>query len=339
MLDSSEADRAHIDLIRRVGERDLAAFEELYDSCSRLVFSFALRMVRDQVVAEEIAQDVFLRVWRYAALYDAERGSVRAWLVVMTRTQALDQLRRSRRRRTWLERWRGASLDSAGKRSEALDERQTAAASAVIRVLPAADQTLMALAFRDGLSHPEIATRLGQPLGTVKTRLRRSLRLVRAATADATSSPFTWLTWPQVPTACPPPKALDRVRLIVVDDDADTLRLLTLVLERAGAIVVPAASAAQGLKRVSEAPPDVLLTDIEMPREDGYSLLQRVRRLGSGTQTLPAVAFTAHDTARDRSRVAAAGFALHIVKPVSPSLLVNRVATLVGPVDPQRAAV
>ena len=340
MLESPHDDSVHRDLIQRIQKNEVDAFEQLYDSCSRLVFSFAYRIVRDQLIAEEIAQEVFLKVWRDAASYDPDRGCVRAWLVVMTRTRALDQLRLSRRREAGLEQWQRASLTAADPRSvDRKDEGRVAAASAVVGVLPEADRILMELAFREGLSHHQLAVRLGQPLGTIKTRLRRSLGLLRAAIGSPVPTPFTWLSWPQLPASSPASTALDNVRVVVVDDDADTLRLLTLVLERAGASVSPAASAAQAFKRISAALPDVLLTDIEMPGEDGYGLLQRVRRLADRTaERLPAVAFTAHDTPFDRSRAAAAGFNLHIPKPIQPSLLVTRVASLVRPIETQRVA-
>ncbi|MCA1559064.1 MAG: response regulator [Acidobacteria bacterium] len=129
--------------------------------------------------------------------------------------------------------------------------------------------------------------------------------------------------------------ALNHISVVVVDDDADTLRLLTLVLQRAGATVMAADSAEQAFKRVCVTPPDVLLTDIEMPGEDGYELLDRVRRLADvRARRLPAIAFTAHGSPADAECAARAGFTLHNPKPIRPSLLVARVAALAHTAKP-----
>jgi CheY-like chemotaxis protein len=125
--------------------------------------------------------------------------------------------------------------------------------------------------------------------------------------------------------------------VLVVDDDDDTLKLLTLVLQRAGATVVAASSAAQALRRLDVMWPDLLVTDLDMPEEDGYALLQQVQdRADARGSGLPSVAFSAHSSEQERSRTTRAGFDLHLPKPVRPALLVMRVAELVSvsrPVD------
>ncbi len=121
------------------------------------------------------------------------------------------------------------------------------------------------------------------------------------------------------------------LRVLAVDDERDTLELVRVILERAGAVVTTATDAAAALDALRRTRPDVLLTDIGMPVEDGYQLLRRVRALGAddGGQT-PAVALTAYAGDADRSRTLAAGFQLHLPKPVDAAQLVAVIANLVG---------
>ncbi|HEX6622086.1 MAG TPA: response regulator, partial [Pyrinomonadaceae bacterium] len=116
-----------------------------------------------------------------------------------------------------------------------------------------------------------------------------------------------------------------------VDDERDTLELVRVILERAGAVVTTATDAAAALDALRRTRPDVLLTDIGMPVEDGYHLLRRVRALGAdeGGQT-PAIALTAYAGDADRSRTLAAGFQLHLPKPVDAAQLVAVIANLAG---------
>jgi CheY-like chemotaxis protein len=119
--------------------------------------------------------------------------------------------------------------------------------------------------------------------------------------------------------------------VLAVDDERDTLELVRVILARAGAVVTTATDAAAALDALRRTRPDVLLTDIGMPVEDGYQLLRRVRALGAdeGGQT-PAVALTAYAGEADRSRTLAAGFQLHLPKPVDAAQLVAVIANLVG---------
>ncbi|MDQ3754101.1 MAG: PAS domain S-box protein, partial [Acidobacteriota bacterium] len=128
---------------------------------------------------------------------------------------------------------------------------------------------------------------------------------------------------------CPP--ELDGVRVLVVDDEPDARQLLTVVLERCGAKILTASSATEALRLLAEVRPDVLLSDIGMPGEDGYSLIRKVRALPAeqGGRT-PAAALTAYASAEDRKRVLLAGFQLHIPKPVEPTELITVVASLAG---------
>jgi CheY-like chemotaxis protein len=209
--------------------------------------------------------------------------------------------------------------------------QQNAVVDAVLGVLAPADRRLIELAYFAGLTHSELAARLDQPLGTIKTQMRRVLQLLRAALGEHPCPPFAWAGRPSDTQASPAARgSLQNLSVLVVDDDADTLKLLTLVLQRAGATVLPASSAAQALRRLDVMWPDLMVTDLEMPEEDGYALLQHVRdRAGLRGNLPPAVAFSAHGAEEDRTRTAQAGFDLHLAKPVRPAVLVTRVAELV----------
>ena len=124
---------------------------------------------------------------------------------------------------------------------------------------------------------------------------------------------------------------LQNVRVLLVDDDADGLDLTTVMLTNSGAQVKTAVSVAAALNVLESWPADVLVSDIEMPGEDGYELLRRIRAKERGGRTrLPALALTAYGRPEDRRRTLAAGYNLHLAKPIDPSELVLAVANLVG---------
>lgn len=324
-------------LIRNIVNGDKASLDELHRRYAPAVFARAYRVCRDESLADESTQDVFVQAWRGASTYDATRGSVRSWLLVIARTRTLDRVRARQTRDGRLAPVEDADRSGAPRHEvspelSAGTSEHAALIETLLAILPPDDRRLIDLAFFKGLTHHEISTSLEQPLGTVKTRLRRVLRLLRAAISVQARPPFLWNGWgADRVSALPRPGALQNLHVLVVDDDPDTVKLLTLVLERAGALVVPATSAAQALKRIGAVWPDLLVTDLEMPDEDGYELLKRVRSLPCGRGGhLPAVAFTAHGHDRDKDRTERAGFALHLPKPVRPSTLVSRVAELLA---------
>jgi CheY-like chemotaxis protein len=132
-----------------------------------------------------------------------------------------------------------------------------------------------------------------------------------------------------MPFNCPP--ELDGLRVLVVDDEEDTRVLLRMVLERCGASVTAVSSAQEALAALKQSRPDVLVSDLGMPEEDGYSLIKKVRALSAedGGQT-PAAALTAYARVEDRLKVLNSGFQIHIPKPVEPIELVTVVANLAG---------
>jgi len=158
---------------------------------------------------------------------------------------------------------------------------------------------------------------------TFTVRLPMSVALVPAGTVERppvvheAAIPATPLT------------RLDGLRVLTIDDDADALNLVAAILGRAGAMVDLCSTAAQGFEMLVAKPPDVLISDIEMPGEDGYSLIRRVRALDAaeGGRT-PAIALTAYGRREDRLLAIAAGFSMHVPKPVDPHELTSLVAGL-----------
>jgi CheY-like chemotaxis protein len=124
---------------------------------------------------------------------------------------------------------------------------------------------------------------------------------------------------------------LHGTRVLVVDDEADARAVVRRLLEDCGAAVLTAAGAAEAVAMVESERPDVLVSDIGMPGEDGYSLIRRVRALGAERGgNVPALALTAYARAEDRVRAVRAGFQTHVVKPVEPAELITMVASLAG---------
>jgi RNA polymerase sigma-70 factor, ECF subfamily len=160
------------------------ALSELYDRYGSLVYSVAMNALADQALAEEITQDVFVRVWERAGTYRNEQGSVATWLASIARNRAIDIFRHNRSRHMNLNTsWEAAeNLDSpASQNVEAevdLAQRIQHVRWAVAQ-LPEEQRSALSLAYFQGLTHPEIAQRLGEPLGTVKTRIRLGMEKLR----------------------------------------------------------------------------------------------------------------------------------------------------------------
>ncbi len=124
--------------------------------------------------------------------------------------------------------------------------------------------------------------------------------------------------------------SLEGIRVLVVDNEADARGLIGAILESCGAEVVAVASAAEALEEIRRQRPDVLLSDIAMPGEDGYALIRKVRRLDTDDPPLPAAALTAYATAGDRAQALVAGYQTHLAKPIEPAELTAVVASLAG---------
>ena len=169
-----------------------AALAALYDRHARAVYSLALRVVADEADAEEVVQEVFAQAWRQASRYDPARGTVVAWLLNMARTRAIDRLRARRARpdRAGVESehaWSALPATSADP-LDALDTaRDAARVRQALQRLPLIQRVAIELAYFEGLTQTEIAARLEEPLGTVKTRIRVALLKLRDALSGSGS--------------------------------------------------------------------------------------------------------------------------------------------------------
>ena|SRR5579859_7612616 len=167
-------------LISRIRTGDEEALAALHDRYASVVYSVALRVLGDTTQAEDILQEIFIQLWRNPQRFDANRGSLGAWLAVIARHRAIDQLRR-RRPETDVE----DVIISVDTRLEQTTDRNMAIAKvrAAVEHLPPEQRQPLELAFFQGLTHSEIASKTGEPLGTIKTRIRTALLALRKALA------------------------------------------------------------------------------------------------------------------------------------------------------------
>jgi RNA polymerase sigma-70 factor (ECF subfamily) len=173
-----EGDRA---LVERLQRRDAQALAELYDRSGRLGYALIFRIVRDTGVAEDLVQETFLRVWNRAKGFDAEKGALGPWLLAVARNRAIDYLRSSTGRlRNALE------VEETEHPAQFLDlEKEILQSDRVRRVrdafgrLSPNQREVIEMAYFEGLSQSEMAEKMGQPLGTVKTWVRTALAILR----------------------------------------------------------------------------------------------------------------------------------------------------------------
>ena len=166
-------------LVRRLLQKDVSAFEQLYDRHSRAVYSLVLRILQQAGTAEEVVQDVFLQLWRNAGQYDASRGPFIPWLLTLARHRALDTLRlkseRQRRREDQTEELPPV-VAAPPEFEKQLDEKRFAEkVRTLMSFLNPQQRKAIELAYFEGLSHSEIAAVLKEPLGTVKSWIRNGL--------------------------------------------------------------------------------------------------------------------------------------------------------------------
>jgi RNA polymerase sigma-70 factor (ECF subfamily) len=181
LLLALEIEGGDADLIRRLQKRDPRALGALYDRYARLVYALIVRIVRDTAIAEDLVQETFLRVWNRVQAFDSERGAVGPWLLAVARNRAIDYLRSAEARlRNAVELQETEhpalfeNLEEGILQSDLLRRVRAALAN-----LPAPQRTVIELAYFEGLSQTEMAERMGQPLGTVKTWVRTALNTLR----------------------------------------------------------------------------------------------------------------------------------------------------------------
>jgi RNA polymerase sigma-70 factor, ECF subfamily len=177
-------------LLARVAAGDSRALETLYDRYSRIVYSTALRMLGAADLAEEVVQETFWRVWRRSGTFQPGRGQVSSWILGIAHNLAIDELRRQRARPTpvYDEEDRPVLRDIEDHRIDvagaAIEEEQRRLINAALAQIPAEQREAIELAYFAGLSQSEIAMRLKNPLGTVKTRIRLGLQKLRDVLAS-----------------------------------------------------------------------------------------------------------------------------------------------------------
>jgi len=165
-------------LISSIRTGDQNAMAALYDRYSSIVYSVALRVLADTGAAEDTLQDVFMQLWRNPGAFDSSRGSLGAWLAVIARNRAIDALRKRRPENNIEDVVISVETDLA---SEADRSRSAEKVRSLLGGMPAAQRTPLEMAYFEGLTHSEIASKTGEPLGTIKTRIRAGLAALRKA--------------------------------------------------------------------------------------------------------------------------------------------------------------
>ncbi len=172
---SAQDDAALLALVQRGDEQAMAS---LFDRYSKVVYSVALRVLRDPASAEDVLQEIFMQIWRSPDGFIATRGSLGGWLAVVSRNRSIDALRRKRP----TEQVDGIALASSYNLAEEAERNiMIEKARGAIHELPSEQRKTLEMAFFDGLTHSEIAEMTGDPLGTVKTRIRTALLSLRKA--------------------------------------------------------------------------------------------------------------------------------------------------------------
>lgn len=175
-------------LVTLITQGDRDALGALYDRYGKAVFGFAYYLLQDSGRAQDVVQEVFLRLWLKASSYRAERGKFQTWLMSMAHHRAVDEMRRSRRQQNTLESAGRMTLPTKGGTEDiplkvALQSEAGEVVRAALAAIPVEQCKVIELAYYHGYSQSEIAERLQEPLGTVKTRMRLGMQKLRAALA------------------------------------------------------------------------------------------------------------------------------------------------------------
>jgi len=317
---ASPARPSDADLLAAVRLQNLQALEILYDRYAGIIVAVCLRIVRDNATAEQIVETVFLDMWK-----DSQRfaGSLVNRLVSHARMIAIQ------RRGTTLS--VGSAMTNAprsdrdGNSAETSDMRwQRARMQRALAQVPDDARQIVEMIFLDAWDVVEVARQLKLTPDSVRQRFAIGMGALCDAlrTAPPAANPFDPARLPLV--------SLDRVRVLIVDDEPDARRALTRALQTAGALVTTAGGVAEAMALLPQTNPDLLLSDLAMPDEDGFDLIRKVRRAGRTVRDLPAVAVTAFANRQTRRDALLAGFQTHVAKPVDPHELAEVVASLTG---------
>ena len=165
-------------LVSAIASGDESAMGQLYDRYSAVVYSIALRVLGDAGMAEDLLQEIFIQLWRNPRAFDSDRGALAPWLVAVTRNRAIDWLRKRRPETPVADVALSFEPDLASKTEFA---RRIGKIRAMLESMPTTQRDVLEMAYFEGMTHNEIAARTGQPLGTVKTRIRSGLLTLRTA--------------------------------------------------------------------------------------------------------------------------------------------------------------
>ena len=165
-------------LMQQIRGKRPEALSRIYDLYSTLVYSVAMRVLRDSAAAEDVMQEVFLKIWQQPDSFADQRGSLCGWLAVVTRNRAIDRIRGSKQFDNVDDLQLSNNVDLG---AEAEREIMLGKVRAVLATMPTDQREAMEMAFFEGHTHTEIAEHTGQPLGTIKTRIRSALITIRKA--------------------------------------------------------------------------------------------------------------------------------------------------------------
>jgi RNA polymerase sigma-70 factor, ECF subfamily len=179
-LQPEQAQNNDVELLKAVASRDELALTQLYDRYRVILFGLLVRILNNREEAEDVLQEVFLQVWRRAGDFDENRGRPFTWLVTLARSRGIDRLRNlSARERVAVAGAREASEEVSDASTDAYRSEQRGLVTRALAQLPDEQKRPLVLAYFDGLTQSEIASRLGAPLGTVKTRMRTGMIKLR----------------------------------------------------------------------------------------------------------------------------------------------------------------
>ncbi|MBL9168554.1 MAG: sigma-70 family RNA polymerase sigma factor [Verrucomicrobiales bacterium] len=186
-LDSNRSDE-DVELLRRVALGDKVAFAELYDRLSGVLYSTVMRILNDSRESEDVLQEVFLQIWDKAGTYDSQLGRPFNWALTLTRNRAIDRLRSMRRRYEFVAETTETALSAPTYAPDAGREVYQRERSLLVRKaleeLPLEQRQAIEMAFLGGQTQNEISEQLGQPLGTIKARIRRGMLKLRETLGD-----------------------------------------------------------------------------------------------------------------------------------------------------------
>ncbi len=184
-------------LVALAARSDRTAFAELYDRYGRVAWGLALRILRDEALAEDAVQEAFLQVWRSASRFVPERSAARTWILTVVHRRAVDLVRREERRKTEQLDEAREPAGSGGADDDAWLNLERGRVQEALKRLPDREREALELAYYGGFTQSELAQRLGEPLGTIKSRMFTGLARLRDLLSDpASATPTPWTRTP-----------------------------------------------------------------------------------------------------------------------------------------------